>query len=76
MNSPTPQKKAEWAAKAAARGGIVPYFFEVFVNKVELTCGSCRHEFKRPLVPNLNEPLFACPACSARNWIPLTYENN
>jgi hypothetical protein len=74
MTEPTPEKKAEWRQRAAAKGGIVPHFFEVFPQKVELQCGGCRHSFKRPLLFNQNEPLIACPNCTAKNWVPVTFD--
>ena len=76
MKQPSPQKMAEWRARAAKKDAIVPHYFEVFATKVIMQCGKCRQEFRRPLIPNLNEPTFVCPnaSCKARNWIPLRYE--
>ena len=74
IQQPSPEKKAEWAKRAALKDAIVPYFFEVFTNKVELQCGQCITAFKRSLIPNLDEPTFACPKCGAKNWVPVTFE--
>jgi len=74
MNQAPPEKRAEWARRAAEKGGIVPQFFEVFPSRVEIQCGQCRHGYKRPLIMNQNDPIFACPQCQARNWIPITYD--
>lgn len=76
MNNPSPQKKAEWRARAAQKRAIVPDYFEVFPTRVVIICGNCRHEFSRSLIPNLDEPVFVCPdkKCKARNWVPLRYE--
>ncbi|RMG42869.1 MAG: hypothetical protein D6719_05155 [Candidatus Dadabacteria bacterium] len=73
---PTPQKLAEWQARAAAKNAIVPEYFEVFPNRVIIECGRCGREFRRNLVPNIDEPVFVCPdkSCKARNWLPVRYD--
>lgn len=74
MSEPTPEKKAEWKARAAEKGAIVPHFFEVFPSRVELVCGKCKKEFKRPLLMNLDDPTFVCPQCKVKNWVPIKYD--
>ena len=76
MSEPSQRKKAEWRRRAAEKDAIVPYFFEVFAQKVIIECGNCEHRFQRPLIPNLDEPTFVCPvdACKARNWVPVTFD--
>ncbi len=74
MSQPSPEKKAEWAAKAKTKGAIVPHFFEVFPNRVELQCGQCRHSYKRTLLMNHNDPTFACPKCAVKNWVPIKFD--
>lgn len=71
---PSAEKKAEWAQRAAIKGGIVPKFFEVFPDRVKLECGSCAHSYQRPLVPNIDEPIFVCPNCQGRNWVPIMFK--
>ncbi len=73
-NEPTPEKRAEWAIRAQKKGGIVPDYFEVFPDRVKLVCGKCQHPYIRNLVPKVDEPTFACPKCTAKNWIPLIYK--
>ena len=69
----SPQKRARWERQAAQKGAIVPEYFEVFPTKVNITCGKCRKQFVRNLIPKLNEPTFVCPDCNVKNWIPLRY---
>jgi len=71
---PPPDKKAEWAKKAALKDAVVPNYFEVFTTRVEILCGQCQHSFKRTLMLNVNEPIFVCPKCSTKNWIPVTFD--
>jgi hypothetical protein len=76
MTGPDPKKLAEWRRRAAAKEAIVPSYFEVFPERVIIVCGGCREEFRRNLVPNVQEPTFVCPneKCRARNWIPIRYQ--
>lgn len=67
-------KRLEWEKRAKLKGGIVPKYFEVYPNKVDIICGNCEHEFRRTLIVNLDEPTFVCPECNAKNWIPLKYD--
>jgi len=75
MNEPTPEKRAEWAVRAARKNAIVPGYFEVFPTRVIIVCGGCGARFVRNLVPNVNEPVFVCPEnnCRSRNWVPVTF---
>lgn len=76
MSKPSEKKQEEWRLRAAAKGAIVPYFFEVFPHKVIIQCGACKAQFQRTLIPRLNEPTFICPqdSCKARNWVPVTFD--
>ncbi len=76
FRKPSSEKKREWDIRARQKDAIVPEFFEVFPNKVHITCGNCGCNFKRPLIMNLDEPTFICPneECRAKNWIPLKYD--
>ena len=68
--------KQRWQAQAAAKGAIVPEYFEVFTDHVDLICGNCRRKFRRNLVPNVNEPTFVCPekSCQKKNWVPVKFK--
>ena len=76
MSTPSPEKLAEWKARAAKKNAIVPGFFEVFPTRVILRCGRCATEFQRNLIANMDEPVFVCPKseCATRNWVPIQYE--
>ncbi|MDZ4786405.1 MAG: hypothetical protein SGJ02_10055 [bacterium] len=71
---PSAAKRVEWAKRAADKGAIVPQFFEVFTNKVELICGKCRKEFRRSLILNVNDPTYACPECGVKNFVPVKFD--
>lgn len=75
-NEPSNEKKKEWEQRAKLKNAIVPKYFEVFPNKVDIICGKCGTSFKRALIMNLDEPTFICPneECRARNWIPLKFD--
>jgi hypothetical protein len=66
--------KSDWLIRAQAKEAVIPEYFEVFTSRVELVCGACKKPFKRPLVLNLNDPVFVCPSCKTRNWVPITYD--
>lgn len=76
MKKPSPEKMREWQARAKKKNAIVPFFFEVFPNKVLIICGDCQREFQRTLIPRLDEPTFICPeeTCRARNWVPVRFD--
>jgi hypothetical protein len=76
MSDPSPEKLAEWRAKASKKQAIVPAYFVVYPTKVELTCGRCKTEFVRNLIPNRDEPVFICPneSCKSRNWVPVVFD--
>lgn len=71
-----PERRKDWEARAARKNAIVPEFFEVFPTRVSLTCGACKTEFVRPLVANVDDPVFVCPteSCRARNFVPITFD--
>ena len=73
MSEPSLEKKAEWTIRAAVKNAIVPEYFEVFPNKVILVCGNCSHRYVRNLIPSFDEPVFVCPECAARNWVPVRF---
>lgn len=76
MSEPTPEKRAEWQARAARKNAIVPADFEVFPERAILVCGRCSFRFQRALVFGIDEPVMVCPqeSCRARNWLPVRYE--
>jgi len=76
MNSISEHKRKEWQARAARKSAIVPYYFEVFVNKVIIQCGACGTEYRRNLIPEIDEPVFVCPNanCRSRNWVPVKFD--
>jgi len=74
MNEPSPAKKAEWKERASLKNAIVPKYFEVFPQKVILECGLCSKRFVRALIFGIDEPIFVCPECSSRNWVPVRFK--
>jgi hypothetical protein len=79
MNTPPSSEKiAEWRLRASKKNAIVPEYFEVYTNKVDLVCGKCKHSYTRPLVFGIDEPVFVCPNynCNTRNWVPVTFKTS
>jgi len=74
MSDVSPEKMAEWREKASKKEAIVPFNFEVSPYKASIVCGECRREFSRNLIFGLDEPVFVCPDCRARNWVPVRYK--
>ena len=76
MTQPSPEKRAEWRARAAKKNAIVPRNFEVSQRGATLECGKCGHSYHRRLRFGINEPVLVCPQdnCKARNWLPVRYE--
>ncbi len=71
---PTPEDIKKWQEIAKRRGAILPFQFQ-FVSKKELTivCGSCKSSFTRPLIVGQNDPVYVCPSCQNRNYVPIDW---
>ncbi len=70
----TPEDIKKWQEIAKRRSAILPRQFQ-FVTKKEISviCGSCSCQFTRPLITGQNEPIYVCPDCQNRNYIPIDW---
>ena len=65
---------SRWSEIAKRRNAILPLKFQVLNKKeVLIECGRCYTSFQRPLIIAQNDPVFVCPSCSERNYIPIDW---
>ena len=71
---PTEEDIRKWHEIAQRRSAILPIQFE-FISKrdISVICGSCENSFIRPLITGQNDPVYVCPKCSKRNYIPIDW---
>ena len=71
---PTEEDIKKWQDIAKRRNAILPMEFEFVTKKdVSIVCGNCRSSFVRPLVIGQNDPVYVCPSCSKRNYLPIDW---
>ncbi len=70
---PTPEEIQEWAQAAAARNACLPITIQMAGRYVTLVCGNCENVFKRKMLPGRDDPVFVCPNCNARNYVPIQW---
>lgn len=64
----------KWEAIAQRRNAILPFQFQLIGRKeVVIICGSCKSNFVRPLIIAQNDPIYVCPSCSKRNYLPIDW---
>ena len=73
MRTPDPDELIEWQNNAAKRRAILPAQMGVRGRNVTIVCGSCNTSYERKLLPNRNDPVFVCPTCRARNYVPIQW---
>jgi len=72
-HNPSPEELEEWQRTAAKRRAVLPTMLEMRGRNVLITCGSCQEVFSRALLPNRNDPVYVCPNCQNRNYIPVEW---
>ncbi len=72
---PSPEEIQEWQEAAAKRNSILPYSMNIKGRYVDIICGNdnCSAEFTRKMLPGRNEPVFVCPGCNIRNYVPIEW---
>lgn len=73
MRRPDPDELREWQETAAKRKAILPLKMGVKGRNVTIICGQCSHTYERKLLPNRNDPVFVCPNCGERNYVPIQW---
>ena len=71
MRRPDADELREWQATAAKRKAVLPAKMGVKGRDVGIVCGSCNTAFERKLLPNRNDPVYVCPGCGTRNYVPI-----
>ena len=71
---PTEEEIRKWEEIAHRRSAILPMQFE-FISKrdISVICGNCKNSFIRPLITGHNDPVYVCPKCSKRNYVPIDW---
>lgn len=72
---PSPEELAEWYQSALRRNAILPDRIEINGRYVTMICSipECKHSFTRKLLPKRNDPVYVCPCCKSRVYIPVEW---
>ena len=71
---PSEEDLMRWRDIAAKRDAVLPLQFEFVSRKfIAIVCGNCQAPFTRPLIAGQNDPIYVCPGCSIRNYIPIDW---
>jgi DNA-directed RNA polymerase subunit RPC12/RpoP len=73
IHNPSPEELDEWARTAAKRHAILPESIQIKGLYITVLCGHCSTQFTRKLLPNRNDPVYVCPACNSRNYVPVEW---
>lgn len=71
---PTSEDILKWKQIAQRRNAILPFQFQFLQKKeIMIDCGKCKTSFVRPLIVAQNDPVYVCPNCSSRNYVPIDW---
>lgn len=70
---PTPDELREWARNAKQRNACLPETIQIAGRYVSIICGNCGMLFKRRMLPGRDDPVFVCPSCGIRNYVPVEW---
>ncbi|MDA0771929.1 MAG: hypothetical protein O3C63_03195 [Cyanobacteria bacterium] len=72
---PSPEELAEWFQNADKRNAVLPDRMEIQGRTVTMQCSipECKHIFTRQLLPKRNDPVYVCPSCKVRIYIPVEW---
>lgn len=71
---PSEEDLKKWHDIATRRDAVLPLQFQFISRKhISIICGNCRSSFIRPLIAGQNDPIYVCPDCSIRNYIPIDW---
>lgn len=75
LMQPSKEELKKWHDIATRRDAILPFQFQLMSRKyISITCGNCQSTFTRPLIQGQNDPIYVCPGCSIRNYIPIDWD--
>ncbi len=74
-SNPSPEELAEWRITAQQRNAILPNRIEMRGRYVKIFCSiqECQEQFTRKLLPQRNDPVYVCPKCRSRIYIPVEW---
>lgn len=72
-SNPSPEELYEWQMNAIQRKAILPMRIEIKGKYCTIICGhdECQHSFTRKLLPQRNDPVYVCPQCKSRVYVPI-----
>ena len=71
---PSNEDILHWQEIAKRRKAILPKSFQFLSKKeVMVTCGKCTGQFRRPLIVGEVDPVYICPECCERNYLPIDW---
>ena len=71
---PSEEDLKHWQEIAKRRNAIMPLQFKLLTKKdISVTCGKCNSSFMRPIIVGQNDPIYVCPSCQSRNYIPIDW---
>ncbi len=73
--NPSPEELAQWLETARQRNAILPNRIEMRGRYIHITCSipECHERFSRKLLPGRNDPVYVCPRCRSRIYIPVEW---
>ena len=72
--NPSQEEIKQWQEIAKRRKAILPQEFRIITSKeVGIICGHCSEYFIRPLIVAQNDPIYVCPKCQNRNYVPIDW---
>lgn len=74
-SDPSPEELYEWQMNALQRKAILPIRIEIKARYCTMVCSleRCGHIFTRKLLPQRNDPVFVCPGCGSRIYVPIDW---
>lgn len=72
-HQPSPEELQEWSQIAERRKAILPVSVHIRGKFIGIVCGACQTNFDRKLLPNRNDPVYVCPDCNERNYVPVEW---
>ena len=74
-SDPSPEELYEWQITAQNRRAILPLRIEIKGRYCTMYCSfpECGEVFTRKLLPQRNDPIYVCPKCKSRVYVPVEW---
>jgi hypothetical protein len=73
MRQPSRDELLEWQRMAEKRQSLLPVQFAMKGKYVDIVCSNCLNRFERKLLPYRNDPVYVCPNCKQRIYVPVQW---